>query len=206
MSKRLYPILVIALMASLVLPRVVSPLRAQEIGDKVRLSREGSAEQRQNNQAFVERLRNSQQDRAREIRELARQKAEEAREKRADPLEQRADNLEEFGSRLQQRFTLYKTRLSMVIDVLQSRLEKLEAAGRDTSEAQAKLDEAQEKLAEASDSGSASVQVFTSVQAGDTSIQLNEITTAHEKVQVTRENYAEVMSILKEAIVIIRAL
>lgn len=205
MSKRLYPILVIALMASLVFPRVMSPLRAQGLEERLKISRENSdALQQQQTTEFSQKLRTLQEEKAQKIQETVETRREEMEEKKADILEKRSENFEEFGSRLSQRFTLYKTRLSMIIDRLQSRLEKLEAEGTDTSAAQAKLDEATGLLSEASATGNSSVQIFTSIQVGDTSVVTSEIQAGQEKAQVTRQTYVEVMQTVKETIKLIR--
>jgi len=205
MSKRLYPILVVALMASLVFPRAISPLRAQGLEERLKISRENSdAVQQRQNAEFSQKLRTLQEDKAQKIQETVETRREEMEEKKSDILEKRSDNFEEFGSRLSQRFTLYKTRLSMIIDRLQSRLEKLEAEGKDTSAAQAKLDEATVLLSEASETGNSSVQIFTSIQVGDTSVVSSEIQAGQEKAQVTRQTYVEVMQATKDTIKLIR--
>lgn len=205
MSKRLYPILVIALMASLVFPRVVSPLRAQGLEERLKISRENSdAVQQRQTAEFSQKLRTLQEDKAQKVEQTVETRREKMEEKKTDILEKRSGNFEEFGSRLSQRFTLYKTRLSMIIDRLQSRLETLEGQGKDTTAAQAKLDEAKELLSEADETGNSSVQIFTSIQVGDTSVVSSEIQAGQEKAQVTRQTYVEVMQAVKETISLIR--
>lgn len=213
MSKRLYPILVVALMASLVLPRVVSPLHAQDLDEQLKIASEQGREIQQQNRAFSQKLRNLQQEQKTtvqpETRVDRRDLLRDVNRKdllREDVLEQRAESDEAFGSRLQQRFTLYKTRLYMIIDKLQARIERLNAAGKDTTAAQTKLDEAQALLQDANTSGSSAVQLFTGIQLGDLSVQSSELEAAREKAQATRDLYFQVMKLLQETIAILRTM
>lgn len=176
LAKRLSPIIVIALLAILVLPRP-SFIRAEGLTNST-VQAVTSVQQEQQNQ-FTEKLRNLNTNKktgASEARTAAAEKG-------------KTDKIVQFSNKLHDRFRLYDSRLTQILDRLQERITTYKEQGKDTTDAQAKLDKARRQLETAQQNSESAVNMFGVLSGGVSEEERAQAKGAEEKVTLARQDY-----------------
>ena len=200
-ARRMYSLLVIALLFTLLLPTTLT-VRAQsdKTAGRNQEQLQRAATLRQEIQQRIENVQTRRGNATTQLEltqlRMATRSAQVAQD-RGTRLSERSD---EYGDKLRQRFTLYNTRLMILIDKLQSRLEKLENEGKDVSSSKEQLTEIREQLEQARTESSQAVSSFQAIEPGEISVQRVQIETARDQASVARHTYVEIIQSLSAVV------